>query len=122
MSNPLVIEIKGIGHVPAFKNKKIICGKRLITAPKARKWMEEAQALMYSQLCSKFQTTEGETQMGPWQLSAIQSWPLDDNFKIIPEMHIVTERVPKGEEGATIYIEKISPDEQSDGTTKKEPK
>lgn len=107
--NPLVIDVRGIGHVPAFKNKKIICGKRLITAPKARKWMESAQKLMYSQLKSKFQTTEDETSTVPWQLSAMSSWPSDDNCKVITEIHVLVKKVPKGDEGATIYIEKISP-------------
>lgn len=108
-TEPLVIDVHGIGHVPAFKNKKIICGKRLITAPKARKWMELAQKLMYSQLKSKFQTTEDETSTVRWQQYAMSSWPPDDNCKVISQIHVVVKKVPKGEEGATIYIEKISP-------------
>jgi hypothetical protein len=104
------LDIKGLGHVPAFKNKKIIVGgNRLITAPKAKKWMISAQKLMYSQLKSKFQTTEGETSTVPWQLSAMSSWPSDDNCKVITEIHVLVKKVPKGEEGATVWIEKISP-------------
>lgn len=109
MIDPLVIDIKGVGHVPAFKNKKIICGKRLITAPKARKWMELAQKLMYSQLKSKFQTIEGATSTVPWQQYAMSSWPPDDNCKVISEIHVTVKKVPKGDEGATIYLQKISP-------------
>ena len=106
----IAIEIRGLGHVPAFKNKKIIVGgKRLITHPKAKKWMTSAQSDMYSQLKSKFQTTEGGTSTGLWQQSAIASWPLDDNCKVIPEIHVTVKKVPKGEEGATIWISKISP-------------
>jgi len=108
----LTIEIKGLGHVPAFKNKKIIVGgkqKRLITAPKARKWMESAQKLMYSQLKSKFQTTGGAISTVPWQRFAMSSWPPDDNCKVITTIHVSVKKVPKGDEGATIWIEKISP-------------
>jgi len=104
------LEIRGLGHVPAFKNKKIICGKRLITAPKARKFMEDATQLIISQLQSRYQTTEGETSTARWQQSAILSWPLDDNCKVITRITVEVKKVPKGEEGATIYISKIFED------------
>ena len=104
------LEIRGLGHVPAFKNKKIICGKRLITAPKARKFMENAAQLIISQLQSRYQTTEGETSTGRWQQSAISSWPLDDNCKVITKILVKVKKVPKGEEGATIYIGKVYED------------
>lgn len=107
----LIIDIKGLGHVPAFKNKKIIVGgNRLITAPKAQKWMKSATQLMLSQLKSKFQTTTAETSTVPWQQSAIASWPLDDNCKVITEIHVTVKKVPKGEEGATVWIEKFPPE------------
>ena len=101
------LEIRGLGHVPAFKNKKIICGKRLITAPKARKCMEQATQLIISQLKSRYQTTEGAISTGRWQQSAISSWPLDDNCKVITKIKVVVKKVPKGDEGATIYIGKV---------------
>tara|TARA_Y100001963_G_scaffold38762_2_gene54182 strand:+ start:634 stop:975 length:342 start_codon:yes stop_codon:yes gene_type:complete len=103
-NDSLAIRIRSIGHVPAFKNKKIIAGKRLITAPKARKWMEAATASMHSQLKSLFQTEETATSTEPWQLSAIAWWPRDDNWKVIPRITVSVRVVPKGEEGANIFI------------------
>lgn len=109
IDNPIKIVIRGIGHCPAFKNKKIICGKRLITAPKARKWMESCTKLITSQLKSKYQTIGGETSMEHWLPSAIASWPLDDNCKVITQINVRVRKVPKGEEGVTFYVEKFSP-------------
>ena len=106
----LVLVIRNLGHAPAFKNKKIICGKRLITAPKARLWMERATQDLYSQLKSLFQTKDDATSTEPWQLSAMSSWPLDDNWKVIPHITVKVRVVEKGEEGAIVTIEKISPD------------
>ena len=101
------IVIRGLGHVPAFKNKKIICGKRLITAPKARKWMEDATQLIISQLKSRYQTTAAETSTEHCLLSSIAVLPPDDNCKIITKILVQVKKVPKGEEGATICIEKV---------------
>lgn len=108
-NDSLVLVIQGLGHVPAFKNKKIIAGKRLITAPKARQWMEQATKAMYSQLKSLFQTKDDATSTEPWQPSAIASWPLDDNWKVIPHITVKVRTVAKGDEGAIITIDKISP-------------
>lgn len=104
-----VIAIHGIGHVPAFKNKKIIAGKRLITAPKARKWMELATKDILSQLKYLYQTGEGATSTELWQQSAIASWPQDDNWQQIPMITVKVRRVRKSEEGAVITLTKISP-------------
>jgi len=108
-TDKLVIAIRGIGHVPAFKNKKIICGKRLVTAPKARQWMELATKDILCQLKSLFQTEEGETSTEPWQRSAIASWPQDDNWQQIPMIQVKVRTVKKGDEGAIITLTKISP-------------
>ena len=108
-SESTVIVIRGIGHVPAFKNKKIICGKRLITAPKARQWMDLATKDMFSQLKSLYQTDTGATSTGPWQRSAMSSWPSDDNWKQMPMITVKVRVVEKGEEGAIVTLTKISP-------------
>ena len=108
-TDKLVITIRGIGHVPAFKNKKIICGKRLVTAPKARQWMELATKDMLSQLKSLFQTEGGVTSTELWQQSAIASWPQDDNWQQIPLIQVRVRTVNKGDEGAIITLTKISP-------------
>ena len=104
----LTLVIKGLDNVPAFKNKKIICGKRLITAPKAKKWMESAATNLYSQLKCLFQTGDGATSTGQWQLSAMSSLPYDDNWKAIPQICVSVRQVEKGEQGAIIRLKKIS--------------
>ena len=106
-SDKLVIVIRSIGHVPAFKNKKIIAGKRLITAPKARKWMEQATASIVSQLMSLCQTAEDATSTVPWQQSAIALLPQDDNWKMLPRIQVTARVVPKGDEGAIITLRKL---------------
>ena len=108
-NDSLVLVNQNLGHAQALKNKKIICGKRLIPAPKARQWMEQATKDLYSQLKSLYQTKDGATSTEPWQLSAMSSWPLDDNWKVIPHITVKVRVVPKGEEGAIITIDKISP-------------
>jgi len=106
-SDKLVIVIQSIGHVPAFKNKKIIVGKRLITAPKARKWMEQATASIVSQLKSLCQTEDDATSTEPWQLSAIALLPQDDNWKMLPRIKVTARVVPKGDEGAIITLQRL---------------
>jgi len=106
-NEPLVIAIRGIGHVPAFKNKKIIVGKRLITHPKAQKWMEEATDSIVSQLKFLCQTDEDETSTEHCQLSSIALLPQDDAWMFIPEIHVRVRRVRKGEEGATIKLTEL---------------
>ncbi len=104
----ITLVVRGIGNVPAFKNKKIICGKRLITAPKARKWMEQAVSSLHSQLKSLFQTGGGATSTAHWQQSAMSSLPSDDNWKAIPQICVSVRQVEKGDEGAIIRLQKIS--------------
>jgi len=106
-SDKLVIVIQSIGHVPAFKNKKIIAGKRLITAPKARKWMEQATASIVSQLKSLCQTDDDATSTVPWQHSAIALLPQDDNWKVLPRIKVTARVVPKGDEGAIITLQRL---------------
>ena len=105
----LTLVIKGLGNCPAFKNKKIIAGKRLITAPKARQWMESAVSSLYSQLKCLYQTSGDATSTAHWQQSAMSLLPYDDNWKAIPEITVKVRVVEKGEEGAIIRLTKISP-------------
>ena len=104
----LVIAIRAMGHVPAFKNKKIIVGgNRLITAPKCKKWMEQATDSIISQLKYLCQTDDDETSTEPWQQSAIALLPQDDAWMFIPEIHVKVRRVRKGEEGAIIKLTRL---------------
>jgi hypothetical protein len=105
----LWLVVQGQGHVPAMKNKKRIFNGRLVTDPKCQRWMQACMSSFASQLHSAFRTSEGATSTVPWQLYAIASLPPDDNWKVMPEIMIRAEKVEKGEEGALIHIEKISP-------------
>jgi len=103
----LCLTIKGMGHVPAFKNRKRIVGKMLITEPKIQRWMKSAVSSLYLQLKSLYRTSGGGTSTVPWQQLAICSLPYDDNWKAIPEISIRVRRVPKGDEGAILTLTKI---------------
>lgn len=110
----IVLEIKGLGHVPAFKNKKrsILDSntglQRTLTEPKTKQWMERCIQSFVSQLLSATQTTGDGTTPGRTKLSVIVlSLPLDDSRQWIPDTVLTTKEVPKGEEGATITIERI---------------
>ena len=107
MTSDLIIRVRGLGHVPAFKNKKIIAGKRLITAPKARKWMEQARSSIISSLKSLCQTRGVETSTGHWQQYAMSLLPADDNWKALPKITVVAKTVPNGEEGALIKLTRL---------------
>ena len=105
----IVLVIKGLGHIPAFKNKKRIMRGRLITAPRAQKWMKQCVSSFISQLKYMFQTGDAATSTGHWRQLAIASLPPDDNWKVIPKMTISVKVVPKGEEGGTVTLTRISP-------------
>ena len=105
--NEIVFHITGMGHCPAFKNRKMIARGRLITEPKVHAWMKKATAAMCSTLKRMFQTTDEETSTESWRQSAIASLPSDDNWKEIPMKIIRVRKVPKGEEGLLITLRKI---------------
>lgn len=105
----ITLVIKDMGHVPAFKNKKRIMRGRLITDPRAQKWMSLCVSSFKSQLRRLFQTSDGATSTECWQRSAMLSWPRDDNWKVMPRITISVRQVEKGEEGAIVTLTKISP-------------
>jgi hypothetical protein len=109
---PIPLKIHGLGHVPSFKNSKMIARGRLITDPKKQAWMEQCAALMTAQLLSLFQTTE----TGTLTAQSLRSWiatslPLDDSLKWIESISVIWLSVPKGQEGARVMIapSEISP-------------
>ena len=97
--------VTGMGHVPAFKNGKLLCRGRLITHPEKQKWMEATARSIESQLRSLYRTTETETGTGlslhSWTLTCL---PLDDSLKWIGLPCGDWRKVKKGEEGAIIEI------------------
>ena len=104
----LLLKIRGVGHITSFKNSKMLSRGRLITSPIKQKQMEQYIRLIESQLRSAYQTTAAGTQTGHSLASWIRSSvPLDDSIQWVPEIHIHTQRVTKGEEGADILIEQL---------------
>jgi len=106
-TKPVVLQVRGLGPVPAFKNSKLLARGRLLTKPEYREWMVKCVRNFVSQLVSGT-AIEGvgmQTEPSPHCWTA---WlPPDDNWKCIPEIHVKAEMCAKGEEGATVTIERI---------------
>lgn len=102
------LNVKGLGHVPSFKNKKMLTRGRLITNPENQKWMSACEAAFVSQLLSEYQTKE----TGMPMVRSLRSWiacvmPLNDSVRSVRKVTIEVEDVAPGEEGATIEIEQL---------------
>lgn len=108
MSDVVRLQLEGMGHVPSFKNKKRVAGKRVFTEKETRLWMEEAILSLQSQLRSAIRTNEPGTPTVhcPPCLTALSghSTDFDDSHQWIPEIHVLCREVPAGEEGAAIEI------------------
>jgi hypothetical protein len=103
--SPVVLTIRGLGHVPSFKNSKMVARGRLITDPKKQRWMEAATLSMLSQLRSESVTRGTAILTGERALYSTASFtPLDDCSKWIVKLCVSTQCVSKGEEGAEIII------------------
>jgi hypothetical protein len=102
---PIRLEIKGLGHVPSFKNNKMLARGRVITNPENQKWMERCVESFESQLICLYQTSADGMRTG----RSLQSWiasvlPLDDSVREIGHEEITPFTVGKGMEGAVITI------------------
>lgn len=106
--NSVTLEIRGLGHVPSFKNKKRICGRNLITRPDVKKWMESAIQSLRSQLRSAFQTTGGVISMAHSQpcltVLCLHSKEFDDCRQWIADERVYASECDAGQEGCTITI------------------
>ncbi|MDQ5979492.1 MAG: hypothetical protein QG602_2466 [Verrucomicrobiota bacterium] len=110
MGSPIVLRVDGLGHVPSFKNAKMILWRqrRIMTKPEYQVWMERVVESFVSQLRSELATRGIATTTGLSALSQIASLlPLDDSRKWIPAHCVSTQLVSKGNEGADITIERI---------------
>lgn len=103
----IVLVIRNIGHVPSFKNHKLLTRGRTITDPKKQKWMKLCIQGFVSQLLSKCQISETGTLTEHHLRSLIALLPQDDNWKHMPELSVSAIQVDKGKEGAFVTIEKI---------------
>lgn len=112
MQKPILLRIQGVGHVPSFKNTKMIVRIRgrpaLITDPRKQKIMSAISDSFECQLCSLFLTDAGATStarfLRSWTASRV---PLDDCVQVITSIAAHFRRVPKGQEGAEITIERL---------------
>lgn len=101
-------------HPPSFKNRKRAIkdgrtGKlRTLTEPDVKKWMEKCINSFEFQLSGIFRTGDEGTHGGCQKLLPIASFQLFDDslaYMIPGEQSVVV--VPKGEERAEIFIERI---------------
>lgn len=100
--------VSGQGHVPSFKNSKMLAHGRLITLPERQKWMEQCRESFVSQLSSASQTSADGISTEPCPPSSIaSSLPEDDSVNDICELVVRIERVEKGQEGATIEVDRL---------------
>lgn len=107
-NNLIVLRITGLENVPSFKNGKMLTRGRLITHPKKKLWMERAIRLIESQLHGLFPTEEGAMRGECQKPLPTVSFPLfDDSMDYMIPGHQDVQRVPKGEEGCIITIERI---------------
>lgn len=109
METPSVhLHLRQHGHVPSFKNNKMLTRGRLITNPKRQKQMDAITLDLKCQLISLFRTTEDVTQTEPSRLCSIalreHSRKFDDSVQWIPKITIEVKNVRKGFEGADITI------------------
>ncbi len=106
--NVVYLRLRG-SYVPSFKNKKRIVGNQLITSPKVQEWMKDAIDSFTSQLLSQCPTTENETvtaeKLRSWIASSV---PVNDSCRYLIGCSWRFMKVPEGEQGALIRIEKIA--------------
>lgn len=100
--NSWTLEVKGLGHIPALKNSMYA-----IVDKEKRLWKKKCVQLFASQLFSALKTTESGILTPQFLRSLIHSLPYDDSWKDIPELHVTCQKVPKGQAGALITIERI---------------
>jgi hypothetical protein len=104
----IVLRVEGLGHVPSFKNSKVIGQRRLFTKPEYRLWMDRVTRSFESQLLLAFQTTDAGTWTAHSAPSLTVWWKrFDDSHQWVPELNIERIQVPKGKEGAVVMIESL---------------
>lgn len=108
MNNAIVLTVRGIGSVPAYKNSKLLTHGRIITKPEYKKWMERCVRSFEYQLTCSILTGDGVTEMVPQLRSRIaSSLPEDDCWTVMEWGHIRGHLVAKGHEGANVTIDLI---------------
>lgn len=120
----LRFQVKGLGHIPSFKNSKMILGVQKIkegpckglwkgtpfiaTKTEYRHMMEALTRSLLSQLISASRTIGDGTLTAQQQLFAIVlSMPADDSRQWLKHIRINCETVVAGEEGAEIIVRRL---------------
>lgn len=106
----IVLKLNGLGHVPAFKNSKMILWKqkRIMTKPEFQHWMNAAVESFASQLRSELATRGIAISTGHSALLQIASLlPLDDSRKWIAAISVDVQLVSSGSEGADVTITRL---------------
>lgn len=102
------LSVNRLGHVPSFKNNKMLARGRLITDPKKQEWMEQCIRSIESQLRSVYQTIDTGTLTGLslpcWIASSL---PHDDSVQWISSLRVEVVTVEAGQEGAEIVVERV---------------
>ena len=118
-SEPIRLEIRGLGPVPSKKNQWEIHGIQRIgpdywrgqpsigPSKKLRTWVKQAVASIVSQLQITSQTRKFGITTECLQRFSIASLPHDDCWTVVEIGAVKTVLVPKGQEGADILIEEI---------------
>lgn len=102
------LHLRKHGHIPSFKNNKMLTRGKLITDPKKQKKMDAITQDLRFQLISLFRTSGDVTQMALSQpcLTALSRHceKFDDSVQWIPKITIQVKKVRKGFEGADITL------------------
>lgn len=105
-SSLVLLMLQGIGHVPSFKNTKMLTRGKLITSPQKQRWMRKAQVIIESQLLSAYPTAEKGTvtaeKLRSWIASSV---PANDSCRYLTACSWRFTSAPKGREAALILIE-----------------
>ena len=99
--------VRGLGAVISFKNTKMLTKGKLITDPKKQEWMRRCVQSFVSQFISLCQTDDSGIYPECLKQYAIASLPLDDNWQELEIGRASCALTEKGNEGATIIIERI---------------
>ena len=106
----LTIHLRGLGHVPGFKNRKRICGKRLVTDEKAKAWMNAAVLAIRAALvsCSPISASETSTTAGGRSRTFLSVLPADDRWTCLAEERNTGELCAAGDEGAVVEVRMLT--------------
>lgn len=99
----LVLQVRGLGHVPSLKNSMFAIVQR-----EKREWKRRCVQSFVSQLRSHIATCATAIPTTPLPPCSTAWLPRNDTWKDIPQFSVTCVKVEPGEEGATIEIEVLT--------------